>query len=156
MAAGTTSSPPTSTRRRWYGGAFSLVELSGALLDRFATGASILSLSLLWSRVAVPGFNVVGAAKAALESITRGLAQSLGKTKGIKVNGISPGFVLAPSLSKVGNTLAILEREKNRSPLSRNVRKEEIASLAVSLLTNSSITGMIYTIDCGVDIMESF
>ena len=90
------------------------------------------------------------------ESIVRGLAQSLGKAKRIRVNGLSPGFVHSPSLSKVGNSLLILEREKNRSPLKRNVRKEEIASLGISLLTNSSITGMIYTIDCGVETMECF
>ncbi len=135
-------------------GAFSLVELSGALLDRFREGASILTLSLRWSKTGVPGFNVVGATKAALESMVRGLAQSLGKAKGIRVNGLSPGFVHTHSLSRVGNSLSILEQEKNRSPLKRNVRKEEIASLGISLLTNSSITGMIYTIDCGVTIMD--
>jgi enoyl-[acyl-carrier protein] reductase I len=134
-------------------GAFSLVEVTGNLLDVFKGDASILAVTLRWSKVAVPGFNVVGATKAALESIIRGLAQSLGNAKKIRVNGISPGFVSTYSLSKVGNSLDILEHAKSQSPLKTNVRKEDIAGLAVSILENSSVTGMIYTIDAGVDIM---
>lgn len=134
-------------------GAFSLVEVSGRLLDVFKEDASILAISLRWSRVAMPNFNVVCAAKAALESIVRGLAQSLGKAKKIKVNGISPGFVPTYSLSKVGRRLEILEQAKARSPLKRNVTKEDVASLSVSILENNSISGMVYTIDTGVEIM---
>jgi enoyl-[acyl-carrier protein] reductase I len=135
-------------------GAFSLVELSGGLLEVMKEGASILAISLRWSKVAVPNFNVVCATKAALESIVRGLAQSLGKAKKIRVNGVSPGFVPTFSLSKVGNSLEILENAKNRSPLKTNVRKEDIATLAVSILENNSTTGVIYPVDAGVDIME--
>lgn len=134
-------------------GAFSLVEISGKLLETFNEGASILAISLRWGRVAVPNFNVVCAAKAALESMVRGLAQSLGKAKKMKVNGISPGFVPTYSLAKVGNSLDILEKAKEASPLKSNVRKEDVASLAVSVLDNNSISGMIYTVDCGVEIM---
>ncbi|MGD2009504.1 MAG: SDR family oxidoreductase [Desulfobacterales bacterium] len=134
-------------------GAFSLVEVTGNLLDVFNDDASILAVTLRWSKVAVPGFNVVGATKAGLESIIRGLAQSLGNAKKIRVNGISPGFVGTYSLSKVGNSLDILEHAKSQSPLKTNVRKEDIAGLAVSILENASVTGMIYTIDAGVDIM---
>ena len=135
-------------------GAFSLVEVSGQLLDTFNENASVLAVSLRWGRVAVPNFNVVCAAKAALESMVRGLAQSLGKAKKMKVNGISPGFVPTYSLAKVGNTLELLEKAREASPLKTNVRKEDVASLSVSLLENNSISGMIYTIDCGVEIME--
>jgi enoyl-[acyl-carrier protein] reductase I len=134
-------------------GAFSLAEVSGKLLEVFKEEASILAVTLRWSKVAVPGFNVVGATKAALESIIRGLAQSLGNAKKIKVNGISPGFVNTYSLSKIGNSLDILEKAKEKSPLKTNVRREDIASLAVSILEDASVTGMIYTIDAGVDIM---
>jgi enoyl-[acyl-carrier protein] reductase I len=134
-------------------GAFSLAEISGGLLDIFKEEASILAVTLRWSKVAVPGFNVVGATKAALESIIRGLAQSLGNAKKIRVNGISPGFVSTYSLSKVGNRLDILEQAKDKSPLKTNVRAEDIAGLAVSILENPSLTGMIYPIDAGVDIM---
>ena len=134
-------------------GAFSLVEISGRLLDVFKDEASILAVSLRWSKVAVPRFNVVGATKAALESIIRGLAQSMGQAKKIRVNGISPGFVSTHSLSKIGNRLDILAQAKAKSPLKTNVTKEAIASLAVSILENPSLTGMIYPIDAGVDIM---
>lgn len=134
-------------------GAFSLVEVSGKLLDVMKEEASILAVSLRWSHLAVPNFNVVCAAKACLETIIRGLAQSLGKARKIKVNGISPGFVSTYSLSKIGNSLDILDREKSKSPLKTNVRKEDIASLSVSILENNSITGMVYTIDTGVEIM---
>lgn len=134
-------------------GAFSLVEVSGRLLDVLNEEASILSVSLRWSRLAVPGFNVVCAAKAGLESIVRGLADSLGTAKQIRVNAISPGFVPTYSLSRIGNSLEILEREKRRSPLGTNVRKEDVATLAVSVLENRSITAMVYPIDAGVEVM---
>jgi enoyl-[acyl-carrier protein] reductase I len=134
-------------------GAFSLVELSGSLLDSFREEAAILAVTLRWSREAIPNFNVVGSAKAALESIIRGLAQSLGKAKKIKVNGISPGYTQTYSLSKIGNSLEILEKARMRSPLKTNVQKDDIAGLALSMLENSSITGMVYTIDTGEGIM---
>jgi len=134
-------------------GAFSLVELTGRLLPLFKDEASILAVTLRWSNVAVPRFNVVCATKAALESIIRGLAQSLGKAKKIRVNGISPGFVSTYSLSKIGNRLEILEQEKEKSPLKTNVRNEDLAGLAVSILENRSVTGMVYSIDSGVGIM---
>lgn len=134
-------------------GAFSLVEISGHLLDVLNEEASILSISSRWSGVAVPGFNIVCAAKAGLESMIRGLAESLGEAKQIRVNGISPGFVPTYSLTKIGNSLEILDQEKNRSPLGRNVRKEDIASFAVSILENRSITSMIFPVDTGVGIM---
>jgi enoyl-[acyl-carrier protein] reductase I len=134
-------------------GAFSLVEVSGRLLDILKDDAAILAVSLRWSQIAVPRFNVVGATKAALESIVRGLAQSLGNAKNIRVNGISPGFVSTYSLSKIGNRLDILAQAKAQSPLKANVRKENIASLAVSILENRSITGMIYPIDAGASIV---
>jgi len=134
-------------------GAFSLVELSGGLLDCLKPEASILTVSLRWSKVAVPGFNVVCSAKACLESIVRGLADSMGRTKNIRVNAISPGFVPTYSLSKIGNSLDILEVTRNRSPLKTGVRKEDIASLAVSMLENRSITAMVYPVDTGVEIL---
>lgn len=134
-------------------GAFSLAEVSGRLLNELNKEASILAISMRWSKVAVPGYNVVCAAKACLESIIRGLAESLGTEKGIRVNGISPGFVPTYSLSKIGNSLEILEDAKYISPLHTNVRKKDIASLAVSILENRSITSMIYPVDTGVEIM---
>ncbi|MFV0438263.1 MAG: SDR family oxidoreductase [Desulfopila sp.] len=134
-------------------GAFSLVELSGTLLDALKEDGAILALSLRWSKVAVPGFNVVSAAKAGLESIIRGLADSLGRAKRIRVNGIAPGFVPTFSLSKVGNSLEILAAAKERSPLKTGVRREDVASLAVAVLENRSLTAMVYPIDTGVDIM---
>lgn len=137
-------------------GAFSLAEVSGRLLDVMNEDASVLAVSLRWSKVAVPNFNVVCCAKAALESIVRGLAQSLGEAKNIRVNGISPGFVPTYSISKVGNSLEILEAERGRSPLRTNVRKQDIATLAMSIMENKSVTAMIYPIDTGVEIMEAW
>lgn len=134
-------------------GAFSLVELSGNLLGVLKENGSILSISMRWSKVAVPGYNVVCAAKAGLESIIRGLAESLGEVKSIRVNGIAPGYLHTYSLAKVGSRLELLEEAKKRSPLKTNVSKNDVASLAVSVLENRSLTGMIYPVDAGVSIM---
>ncbi len=133
--------------------AFSLVELTGNLLPVLNENASVLTISARWSRVAVANFNIVCAAKAALESIIRGLADSLGQAKAIRVNGISPGHVPTYTLGTIGNRLDILEQAKAASPLLANVRKEDIASMAVSVLENSSVTGMVYPVDAGVGIM---
>ncbi len=133
--------------------AFSLVELSGQLLDICQEGASILALTQRRSQVAIPNFNVIGSAQAGLESIIRGLAESLGKCKKIKVNGISPGYFDGDSLGQMGDTSAILARAKNRVPLKMNVTQADIASLALSILENNSLTGTIYTIDCGEEII---
>ena len=133
--------------------AFSLVELSGNLLPVLNKNASIVAISAPWSRIAVPNLNVVCAAKAGLESIIRGLAESLGRAKKVRVNGISPGHVHTYTLSTVGNSLDILEKAKYESPLLTNVRKEDIATMAVSLLENGSVTGMVYSVDAGVGIM---
>jgi enoyl-[acyl-carrier protein] reductase I len=134
-------------------GAFSLVEVTGKLIDVFNEEASVLTISLRWSNMAVPGFNVVGATKAALESIVRGLAQSLGSAKKIRVNAISPGHISTYSLGKIGNRLEILERERAKSPLKTNVRKQDVATFAVSVLENTSVDAMVYPIDTGVGIM---
>jgi enoyl-[acyl-carrier protein] reductase I len=136
-------------------GAFSLVDLSGRLLDNLKEDASLLTITLHWSQFAVPGMNVVGAAKAALESLVRGLAESLGKAKGIRVNAVSPGYLPTYSLSLIGNRLDILERAKDRSPLKATTRMEDVATLAVSLIENRSITGTVYPIDTGAAIMGS-
>lgn len=135
-------------------GAFSLAEVCGRLLEALNEEASILTISMPWSKVAVPGYNVICAAKAGLESMVRGLAESLGEAKNIRVNGISPGFVPTYSLGRIGNRLEILEEAKYRSPLGENVSKEDIASLAVSMIENRSITAMIYPVDAGVEIMD--
>jgi enoyl-[acyl-carrier protein] reductase I len=87
--------------------AFSLVELSGKLLDNFQEGASILAFTNHWSKIAIPNFNLLGSTKAGLESIIRGLAGSLGKFKKIKVNGISARYFDDDSLAQIGDTLAV-------------------------------------------------
>ncbi|HCL56227.1 MAG TPA: hypothetical protein DHW82_04360 [Spirochaetia bacterium] len=134
-------------------GAFSLLEVIGKLYENINENASILALTSRWSRVAVPGFNVIGAAKASLESIVRGLAEDLGRLKQIKVNALSSGPVSTTALSSLGNSLSILEAVRTRSPLKRNVSKEDVASLAMALIENNSISGTIYQIDTGLEIM---
>jgi len=134
-------------------GAFSLIEIVGKLIDNLREEGSILALSSRLARLAVPGFNVIGATKASLESIVRGLAESLGKVKNIRVNSIAPGPIPTKSLSKLGNVLEILEAARKKSPLKRNVKKEDIASLALTILKNKSVTGTLYSIDTGMDIM---
>lgn len=134
-------------------GAFSLVEVVGRLIEQFNEEAGIITLTSRLSKVAVPGYNVVGAAKAALDSIIRGLAQSLGDLKKIRVNGIAPGAVATKSLAKIGNVLDILAEAKRRSPLKRNVAKEDVGRFAAMILENTSLAGTIYSIDNGMDIM---
>ncbi len=134
-------------------GAFSLVEVVGNLIENISEHGSILALTSRMSTHAIPGYNVIGAAKATLNSIIRGLADSLGNLKKIRVNGVAPGPVATKSLSRIGNVLDILEEAKKKSPLKRNVIKEDVGKLVVSIAENKSITGVIYPIDTGMDVM---
>ncbi|MDR3030880.1 MAG: enoyl-ACP reductase [Holosporales bacterium] len=113
-------------------------------------GGSVLCLTYYGSEKVVPNYNVMAIAKAALESSVRYLANDLGEF-GIRVNAISAGPIKTLAASGVGEFSKILEYDRNRSPLKRNVTQKDIADACVFLLSNMSagITGEIIHVDCG-------
>src|SRR6185503_20127021 len=116
--------------------------------------ASILTLTYLGGERVIPGYNVMGIAKAALDMSVRYLASNLGP-KGIRVNGLSAGPVKTLASAGIGGFSKILEHMRNHAPLRRNVDQSEVADAAIFLLSNMArgITGEILHVDCGYNIM---
>jgi enoyl-[acyl-carrier protein] reductase I len=119
-----------------------------------ARGGSILTLTYLGGERVVPGYNVMGVAKAALDMSVRYLASSLGP-RGVRVNAISAGPVKTLAAAGIGGFSKILEHMRNHAPLRRNIDQSEIADAAMFLLSSMSrgVTGEILHVDCGYNIM---
>ncbi|HMG35773.1 MAG TPA: enoyl-ACP reductase [Blastocatellia bacterium] len=115
---------------------------------------SIVTLTYLGGERVVPGYNVMGVAKAALDMSVRYLAANLGPS-GIRVNAISAGPVKTLAAAGIGGFSKILEHMRNRAPLRRNIDQSEVADAALFLLSNMSrgVTGEILHVDCGYNIM---
>ena len=118
------------------------------------SGASVLTLTYLGGERVIPGYNVMGIAKAALDMSVRYLAENLGP-RGIRVNALSAGPVKTLASAGIGGFSKILEHMRNRSPLRRNIDQSEVADAALFLLSNMSrgVTGEILHVDCGYNIM---
>lgn len=114
------------------------------------SGGSIIAMSYYGAEKAIPGYNVMGVAKSALESATRYLAMELGD-KNIRVNTISGGPLRTMSAMAVTGFSTILEMVEQRAPLKRNVTGEDVGEAATWLLSDmaSGVTGQILYVDCG-------
>lgn len=134
---------------------YSLLALAKAaepLLEK--NGGSIVALTYLGAEKVIPNYNIMGLAKASLESGVRYLAADLGP-KNIRVNGISAGPVNTLAARGISGFTTMLEGHRNRAPLKRNVEIEEVANTAFFLVSplSSGITGEILYVDCGYRIM---
>lgn len=136
--------------------AYSLILVSRVAkeLDMLAPNASIVTLTYLGSEKVMQGYNVMGAAKAALEANVRYLANDLGKD-GIRVNAISAGPIKTLSARGIKNFSSILDIVEEKAPLKRNVTPYEIGQLTTTLLSDmtSAVTGQVIYSDCGYSIM---
>ena len=117
-------------------------------------GGSIITLTYLGSEKVVPHYNVMGVAKAALESSVRYLAADLGP-QNIRVNAISAGPIKTLAASGIPHFRDMLTAFAAKAPLRRNVSQEEVAELAKFYLSpqSSGITGEVTYVDCGFNIM---
>ena len=134
--------------------AYSLIALARAALPMMPNGGSIIAMTYLGSERAVPGYNVMGVAKAALESTMRYLAAELGEKK-IRVNTISAGPVRTLSAMAVGGIDEMFTKVEQYSPLRRNIDGDEVGKSAIFLLSDlsSGITGENIFVDSGVNIV---
>ena len=134
--------------------AYSLVAITNKAQDVLVENSSIITLSYYGAEKVLPGYNVMGVAKAALEASVRYLAYDMGK-KNIRVNAISAGPVKTMSAKGISSFGQILEIVKDRAPLKRNVELNEIGDAAVFLLSkmSSAITGETLYVDSGYNIM---
>ncbi|MFN0012537.1 MAG: enoyl-ACP reductase [Phycisphaerales bacterium] len=117
-------------------------------------GASVMAMSYYGGEKVVPGYNVMGVAKAALECTARYLANDLGPEK-IRVNIISGGYLRTLASSAVGGADEISKVVEAKAPLRRNVEGSEVGRTAVYLASDlsSGVTGETIYVDCGVNIL---
>lgn len=134
--------------------AFSLTALAQRAAPLMEEGGSILALTYLGADKVVPGYNVMGVAKAALESSIRYLAQDLGK-RNIRVNGISSGPISTLAARGVPGFTKMLQIVRERSPLPRNTEPAEVGDAALFLCSPLArgITGEVIFVDNGYHIM---
>ena len=117
-------------------------------------GGGIVAMTYLGSERAIPNYNVMGVAKAALESGVRYLASELGP-KGIRVNGLSAGPLKTLAARGIRGFAEMHQQHGQRAALRRNVEIDEVADAALFLCSNMSrgITGEIIYVDAGFRIM---
>lgn len=133
--------------------AYSLIRLTHYSLQVLNKGSSILTLTYLGSERVVPGYRVMGTAKAALESIVRELAMAIGSA-GHRVNAISAGPIKTLAASGVPGFDNILGWMQMNAPLRRNVTQDDVAKAALFMLSDlaSGVTGHILYVDAGYNI----
>jgi len=134
--------------------AYSLIALTRAALPLMSDGGSIMAMTYLGSTQVIPGYNVMGVAKAALESTARYLAYDLGPRK-IRVNTISAGAVRTLSAMAVGGIDEMFTHTERKAPLKRNIDADEVGKTAVYLLSDlsSGVTGENIFVDSGFNIV---
>jgi enoyl-[acyl-carrier protein] reductase I len=132
--------------------AYSLIALArgAAPLMEKRGGGSVLTLTYLGSDRVFPHYNVMGVAKAALESSVRYLAASVGP-KNIRVNAVSAGPIKTVAARGISGFTDILKVYPERAPLRRNVETAEVAESAAFLLSDAGkgITGEVLIVDAG-------
>lgn len=134
--------------------AYSLPQLALAALPLMTGGGSIVTMTYYGAEKVVQNYNVMGVAKAALESSVRYLAADLGKNN-IRVNAISAGPINTLSARGVKNMGALLTQIGEKTPLKRNVEAREVGNTALFLVSDlaSAITGETIFVDCGFNII---
>jgi enoyl-[acyl-carrier protein] reductase I len=134
--------------------AYSFVALSHRAARLMQEGGSIVTLTYQASQRVFPNYNVMGSAKAALEHATRQLAFELGG-HGIRVNAVSAGPVSTLSARGVSGFTGMLQTNRERAPLRRNVEGREVADAALFLCSPlaSGVTGHVLYVDAGYHIM---
>ena len=134
--------------------AWTYMAMANRALPLMSDGGSMLAMSYYGAEKAVPGYNVMGVAKAALEATTRYLAMELGE-RNIRVNTISGGPLRTMSSMAVGGFSSILDWVEQKAPLKRNVTGQDVGDSAVWLLSglSSGVTGQTIYVDCGYSVM---
>ena len=133
---------------------FSFTDLARRAEPLMAKGGSLLTLTYLGAERAMPHYNVMGVAKAALEASVRYLAVDLGGA-GIRVNAISAGPVRTLAASGIGDFRYILKWNEYNAPLKRNTTLEDVGGAGVYLLSElgTGTTGEVLHVDGGYHVV---
>ena len=133
---------------------YSFVAVAQRARAMMPNGGSLLTLSYYGAEKVIPHYNVMGLAKAALESSVKYLAMDLGP-EGIRVNAISAGPIKTLAASGIGDFRYILKWNEYNSPLRRYVTIEDVGGAGLYLLSDlaSGVTGEIHHVDAGYNVV---
>lgn len=134
--------------------AFSLIALSKRAAPMMSAGGAVISMTYYAAEKVMPTYHVMAVAKAALENITRYLANDLG-SQGIRVNAISAGPIKTLSAAGVPGLRTFLKYAEQASPLRQRISQDDVADAALFLASDLSknITGEILHVDAGYNIL---
>jgi enoyl-[acyl-carrier protein] reductase I len=133
---------------------YSMVAVTRRARAMMPNGGSVLTLTYYGAEKVIPHYNVMGVAKAGLESSVKYLAMDLGP-ENIRVNAISAGPIKTLAASGIGDFRYILKWNELNSPLRRNVTIEDVGGAALYLLSDlaSGVTGEIHHVDGGYNVV---
>ena len=134
--------------------AYSLAELTRRTVPLMNDNGSIIAMTFDGSLKVYPNYNVMGVAKAALESSVKYIASDLGE-RGIRVNAISAGPIKTLASSGIAGFDTMLQHAQEKAPLKRNIDADDVGNTALFLCSDMSknITGQIIYVDAGYSIM---
>jgi len=134
--------------------AYSFVAVTRRAREMMPNGGSLLTLTYYGAEKVIPHYNVMGVAKAALESSVKYLAMDLGPEK-IRVNAISAGPIKTLAASGIGDFRYIMKWNEYNSPLRRNVTIEDVGGAGLYLLSDltSGVTGETHHVDAGYHVV---
>jgi len=134
--------------------AYSFVAVAKRARAMMPDGGALLTLSYYGAEKVVPHYNVMGVAKAALETSVKYLAMDLGP-ENIRVNAISAGPIRTLAASGIGDFRYILKWNELNSPLRRNVTIDDVGGAGLYLLSDlaSGVTGEVHHVDAGYNVI---
>ena len=133
---------------------YSFVAVAQRAARMMKPGGALLTLSYYGAEKVIPHYNVMGVAKAALETSVQYLAVDLGRD-GIRVNAISAGPIKTLAASGIGDFRLILKWNELNAPLKRNVTIDEVGGAGLYLLSDlaSGVTGEVHHVDAGYNVI---
>ena len=133
---------------------FSLTEVAREASQLMVDGGSILTLTYDGSRKFIRNYNVMGLAKAALESSVRYLAADLGSSN-IRVNALSAGPMKTLAMAGISGGKDMMKWSEKNSLMNRNISLEDVGKSGLYLLSDlsSGVTGEIHYVDCGYNVV---
>jgi enoyl-[acyl-carrier protein] reductase I len=134
---------------------FSFTEITKRATALMPDGGSIITLTYGGSTRVMPNYNVMGVAKAALESSVRYLASDYGP-QGVRVNAISAGPMRTLAGAGIGDARAMFNYQNSHAPLRRTITLEEVGGAGLYLLSplSGGVTGEIHYVDSGYNIIS--
>ena len=133
---------------------YSFVAVARRAARMMTASGSMLTLSYYGAEKVIPHYNVMGVAKAALETSVQYLSVDLGR-EGIRVNAISAGPIKTLAASGIGDFRLILKWNELNSPLKRNVTIDDVGGAGLYLLSDlaSGVTGEVHHVDAGYNVI---